>query len=174
MVGAARAAGAVFELFHRVALHAQQAAGFEGAPQAGEQALAQGRVGELHEDGHGGVESTRRPAPFIHRGDVKVHRYAALLRPAAGFIDGDGREVEGGDVVALLGQPDGIAAFAVGRAENAAGGRKTRGFAHQKGVGLGAVVQPGLGEAGVPGFARIGKTAGGRRGGSVGSHGGMD
>ena len=104
---------------------------------------------------------------------MKVHRYAALLRPAAGFVDGDGREVERGDVVALLGQPDGIAAFAVGRAEDATGGRKTRGFAHEKGVGLGAVVQAGLGEAGVPGFARIGKTAGGRRGGSVGSHGGM-
>ena len=109
-----RAAGAVLELIGVVALQQQDAAGLEGAIEAGKDARTLGRCHELKEDRCHHIVLTLVPVPGIDVALAVVDIHLALGRQFFCLVHGQRREVEGGDIQSLLGQPDAVASFAIG------------------------------------------------------------
>ncbi len=77
-------------------------------------------------------------------------RQTAVRGQIAGFLQAHRRHIDRGDVVALLCQPDPVAALAVARQQHATAGLQARCLLPHKGIGLGAIFEAGLGKALIP------------------------
>ena len=109
-----RPAGFVNELLRSIALQEQKTAGFERAFEIFEKCGPLGGTDELCEDHRYNVEGVCRPAPTGDVGQFRAQPHAALRRKLARFLQCRRRKVDGEHVKTLLGEPDAVAAFAVG------------------------------------------------------------
>ena len=144
------APGAVGELAEGVPLQQQQAAGAQGAVDAGEHLPPLVRRRELDEDGDDGVVRLVGPAPVLHADDLVRHGHTPLGGQALRLGDADRRAVEGVHREALLREPGAVAPLPVGDAQHPSAGRDEIAAGDQERVRCGAEQEVVAGEARIP------------------------
>jgi hypothetical protein len=146
----ARPAAGVAQLRRMEGLDQQAATGPQARHQPAVQAGAQGRR-QVDIDQHHRVEGGRRRCPIAQVGLLArpARGHAALRRQPGRLGQAHGRTVHRQHGVALLGQPDAVAALAVARQQHPAR-RPARRLLSQKGIGLQAILEAGLGKTLIP------------------------
>ena len=88
---------------------------------ARKQLRALGRRGELDEDRHHVVPGGRLPVKVLPVATDPAHIHATLLGEGPGLFKSHWRKIKGVDRQALFGQPDAVAALAIGHRQCPAG-----------------------------------------------------
>src|SRR5208283_1928000 len=109
---------------------------------------------EMQKDGYNSVKLANRPSPLGEVGLFDGHCKAGRLCRFAGARDSDGRKISGGDLEALLGEPDAVATIAIPRNKNLAAESEAVNLRAQIGVRLFAVHRLNLRETFVPHLLR--------------------